>query len=394
MKILTLSTYPHENPTHGGQHRLFNIVSNYVECGHSVQSIGVLGSTEYGNVKGYLPYPKIELLKKYIENILLMDDWAIGQLFEKDDNSFNLLSEEIDLIPDVIHVEQPWLFGFARRYANVHVEKNIKIIYGSQNIENTMKFDIVKKYIGIEKAIKAREKVLSCELFAIRNADGICCVSQSDLDWTASRTDRKCVLAQNGVRARKTSFESIERASKLVGNRKFAVYCASAHPPNISGFFSIFENGIGCIAPNESIVIVGGAGAHIAGDSRFSRTAGLNRACVIAGTVSDEDLQSLIEISHTIILPITHGGGTNLKTAEAIWSGKHIVATRTAFRGFDQFLEATGIRISDSPVDFVRNLRDSMLASPNAVPKNEFETRREVLWSKTLFGLNNLVSTS
>jgi hypothetical protein len=392
MNILTLSTYPIDNPLHGGQHRLHNIVEAYKEAGHAVQAAGVSGSDQYPESPGFVPYPGMTAFTPYIANPFLMDDWAIGELFEKNDQFFKSLADLITPVPDLIHVEQPWLFKFAVRYAKLHPSRKIKLIYGSQNIEHDMKFDIVEMYMGLNSAHSAQEKVLRCETAAISLADGVCCVSQEDLDWTKLKTKAPCVLAFNGVKFRPSTISGVTEANSITGRKKFAVYCGSAHPPNISGFFDIFGEGIGCFSPDERLVIVGGVGSHIFSDPRFSKAAGLTKACISAGTVTEACLQGLLDTAHTFVLPISHGGGTNLKTAEAIWAGKHIVGTTTAFRGFETFKNSTGIAIADERIAFLKALRISMAQPPSVLTSNERTTRKSVLWSETLHPLLELAS--
>jgi hypothetical protein len=293
----------------------------------------------------------------------------------------------------LIHVEQPWLFRFAKRYQKRCATKPVKVLYGSQNLEHVLRFDIVKTYMGLEAAENAKRLVLQCELAAIRQADGICCVSQHDLDWTQCHTNVPCVVASNGVVARVSTEAGVREANKITGHRKFAAYFASAHPPNISGFFNMFGAGAGCIAPNELIVIVGGAGEHISSNQRFARAAGLSRACTFAGTVSEACVQGLLDVAHAIILPIAHGGGTNLKTAEALWAGKHVVATTSAMRGFDQYISSRGVAVADGPPQFLSSLRKAMESPPIILSEAERAARRCVLWTETLKPLLAFIRT-
>lgn len=394
MNILTLSTYPIDAPLHGGQHRLYNIVQAYRDAGHNVQVAGVLGSDLYPTSENFVAYPGQAELNKYIDDLFQMDEWAIGELFLKNDYYFELLSEKITTTPHWIHVEQPWLLQFAHRYAKKFPAGQIKVLYGSQNVEHEMKFDIVKTYLGTKSAEIAQRKTLQCEIAAIEMADAICCVSQNDVAWTKLRTSNPCVLAPNGVKRRTTTTAGIKEANKIVANRKFAIYCASGHPPNMKGFFDIFGGGLGCISPDEVIVIAGSAGPSIVNDKRFNSTAGLKRSCIAAGTVTEECLQGLLEIAHVIILPLTQGGGTNLKTAEALWAGKHIIATTTAMRGFDQYLSADGILVTDDPSHFLAGLRDAMAKPPNTLSDTQRNARKLVLWEETLKPLVSFVSST
>ncbi|AIO66282.1 glycosyltransferase [Burkholderia oklahomensis] len=392
MKILTLSTYPVGTPAHGGQHRVANIVRVLREAGHEVQTAGVLGSDQYAHEEGFCAYPGHEPMRKYIANPLLMEDWAIGRLFADDHDAYSALASLIEPNPDLILIENPWLFDFAKRFVSERKLSKTALVYSSENIESQLRYDIVAQYLTLDDAVKARDLILETELKALREAHGVCGVSQEDLAWMQARTSAKCILAQNGVARRATTAEGLEQANRTAQHRKIALLCGSAHPPNITGFFEMFGAGVGCIAPDESLVLVGGVGPSIVADPRFHRTAGLARATISAGVVSEACLQGLLAVAHTIILPITHGGGTNLKTAEALWAGKNVVATSVAMRGFDAFTKARGVSIADDSRGFVAALREAMAAPPLRLTHEEQAARASVLWDETLRDLVDYVA--
>jgi hypothetical protein len=147
MKILILCTYPILKPQHGGQLRVRNIVDTYLAAGHEVQVAGVLGSDSYEPEEGFAPYPGSETLSLAIKNTFLMEDFAIGRVFSTLEQYYNQLAKLIKHHPDIIQVEQPWLFSFVKRYC---IESNInpKIIYSSQNIEWRLKKEILSSYMN------------------------------------------------------------------------------------------------------------------------------------------------------------------------------------------------------------------------------------------------------
>ena len=63
-----------------------------------------------------------------------MEDWAIGRLFAESDEHFLQLNACIPFAPDVIHIEHPWLFNFARRYATAIAGRRPFLLYGSANV--------------------------------------------------------------------------------------------------------------------------------------------------------------------------------------------------------------------------------------------------------------------
>jgi hypothetical protein len=392
MNILTLSTYPIDTPRHGGQIRVSNIVAAYRAAGHTVNVSGVLGSSFYEAGPAFEPFPEFEALASQIENPFLMEDWVIGRLYSRNNVYFDRLSTRIEQAPDVIHVEQPWLSAFARRLVE-ELYFDCKIIYGSQNIEHVLKKTILKQYIGQSKAEAYGEMVLAAEIEAIESADGIACVSDNDLSWTSQFAKAPMVLAPNGVGAWNSTKHGRALASKITLGRKFALYCASAHPPNVTGFTHMFSGGVGCIAPDELIVAAGSVGEHLVSSPVLSASAGLKQKLVSAGVVDEECLYGLLDLAHCIILPLTQGGGTNLKTAEALWSGKHVVSTTTGMRGFESYVDAPGVRIADTPSAFKQSVRDALTSPANELSKEERDRRRSMLWENSLHPLISLAES-
>lgn len=384
LNILTVSTYPFEEPLHGGQHRIANIVRELVEHGHRVSSIGVLGSEGYPPTAGFEPYPGLNSLRAYIDSPFLMDDWAIGKLFANDPRYFSALARHATDHYDLIFVEQPWLFDFARKLVQQQAGRKPTLVYGSQNVESQLKLSILGAYLDAGSAKKGAALVEATEREAIKFADLLVCVSESDRDWIAAQTQKDVIVACNGVGNRLVDAAAIIAANRYSGGHRFALYCASAHPPNLTGFFNFFGQGLGALSPSDRLVIAGSAGPAIVEAPWFHRAGNLANNCVTPGSISEACLSGLLHTAHCIILPLTEGGGTNLKTAEALWAAKHIVGTTVAFRGFEEFMDAPGVRIANNPADFLAALRDTMLSPPLKLDENEIERRKSVLWSRRL----------
>lgn len=383
MRILLLSTYPAVTPAHGGQHRLRQIANALQSSGHSVDLRGILGSSSYAPTPGYLGYPGPEILSNYLAQPLLMEDWAICQFAADAKGAFQQLRKICSERYDVVFCEQPWLFPFAHREFSQRNRRPL-LVYGSQNVEHRLKYEIVKEYLGSAVAEKCAAMVLEVESFAATHSDLNVAVSENDKSWLRSVSDTEVVLAKNGVADRRASLRDVQRSNELTGCRKFALYCASSHPPNIQGFYDIFGKGIGCLAPDQRLVVAGGASTSIAADSRFIQASGLVRRYVAAGEVSESQLAGLLATAQVILLPITRGGGTNLKTAEALWSGRHIVGTSTAMRGFEDFTSARGVAIADEPASFQRAILAAMSSPSLQLEASERQARSKVLWASTL----------
>jgi hypothetical protein len=392
MKILTLCTYPIKNPKHGGQLRVRNIVDTYRAEGHSVEVVGVLGSENYESEDGFLPFPGRNELSRIIPNPFLMEDYALGQLCATDDSVFLRLSGLIQKSPDVIHVEHPWLFAFALRCRDERFP-SARLVYSSHNVEWMLKKEILVSYQGDDAAQIGVALIEAVEVNAVRGADAIVCVSEGDVNWTRTQTATPIVLAPNGVKPWQLTEDGRKESVTITNGYMYALYCASAHPPNMTGFFDMFGGGFGSLKPDEKLVVAGGAGPAIAGDVRVHQSANLAERIVVAGLVSQPCLEGLLDGAHCIVLPLTQGGGTNLKTAEALWSGKHMVATTVAMRGFERFIGAHGVFLADDPITFKRTLRQVMGLPPLTLSPEDVETRRTVLWESCLKPLSGLLAS-
>jgi len=166
--------------------------------------------------------------------------------------------------------------------------------------------------------------------------------------------------------------------------KRFALFVGSAYPPNVRGFWQMFAPSLAFLAPDERVVVAGGIGGIIMElrEARVWERINASRLeCV--GPQSEADLAALLALASCIVLPITIGGGSNIKTAEAIFSGKLVVGTTTSFRGYEGMPPFPGVHSTDDPAEFrglVRRALDGTLPQPAP----ERNVRRRVLWSETL----------
>jgi hypothetical protein len=105
--------------------------------------------------------------------------------------------------------------------------------------------------------------------------------------------------------------------------------------------------------------------------------------------LSEDRLVGLLQVADIILLPITEGGGSNLKTAEAIVSEKRVVATEYAFRGFDELKKLSNIFIATKPQEFREAIMRALQTEPLNRTDKEQELEKVVLWQNCL---KNLVS--
>ena len=111
----------------------------------------------------------------------------------------------------------------------------------------------------------------------------------------------------------------------------FALFVSSAHPPNAFGLIETAEATDLCLKGGSLLV------AGEVSNLLFETPAFWRNQHIFARTrlrhVSQPMLGALYAAANVVILPKTRGGGSNLKTAEALLSGRPTVATPKAFPG-------------------------------------------------------------
>lgn len=351
MKIVSLSHYPISTPLHGGQRRIAAIGREARAAGHEFHNIPVFVAASYPEAspdeqRTALPADFIERLggmglreDLHLSRVLGQDHPLVGQVVER--------LQEIG--PDIIQFDQPWLYPLFREALRTLPRlAAAKLVYSSQNIEADL---IAPDY---------RDEALEIEQMLAREADTVIAVSASDAaefnKWRRRGTSRT-IVAPNGCWAPELSSEP---APVIPGD--YVLVAGSAHPPNAQGYWDCIGPVPGFLPPGSKIVVAGGMNNLLGSDPRFGRFPLTNGEFVVnVGVVNEEVLTALLYHAKVICLPITDGGGTNLKTAEALMWLKPVVAMRMAMRGFDDAKTLSGVFVADSPAQFRSLLREAMI---------------------------------
>ncbi|MGB6285743.1 MAG: hypothetical protein WBG18_15200, partial [Xanthobacteraceae bacterium] len=104
--------------------------------------------------------------------------------------------------------------------------------------------------------------------------------------------------------------------------------------------------------------------------------------------ISDSDLAVIKQCCHGVLLPISDGGGSNLKTAEALTLGKWVIATSISLRGFEAYAN-DGVIVANNPVEFRHAMRQ-VLRRPPAVISDGARLARDALYWDRCFADSDL----
>lgn len=389
MNILQILPYPIVNPIHGGQLRAKAINDLLSESEHSIISCSIYDKYN-GYIAGKYDIAFNEVITEYDWDHPKVLDFVIGEVVKESQTIENYLVNLIDSFKiDAIILEQPWFFKLLFKISKY---RNIKLIYSSHNIEYRLKFSMLDEeekenlaYLNYIDAVESLEAslVAYCDLI-------ICCTEKDkkfydqELDKLGLNTD--VIVAGNAVEPFDIDCNRVNYWKNYI-KKPYAVFVGSAHEPNSNGFWTMMSPGLTFLAPDEEIVVVGGVCDILLRNELEKEFDELNKTRVhMMGQRSKLDLQSMVLASHVVLLPICEGEGSNLKTAEALESGRPIVATSKAFRGYEEAMSLAHIYIEDTPEGFRERVR-TILNNKRYEEGTDVSVRSKYYWTNQLSGI-------
>lgn len=386
--VLILSTFPFQTPRHGGQVRLANIAKSFEAAGFEVRSVAVFEPEIYEAAQlgpHDMEFPPSSDFRLFEGNSqIFLNDLLAGRYTASDEGGYPRLLAQLPRRVDVVFVEQPWLWPVARKLKTTAQCRGAVTVFGSENIEGPLKRSIFETYAyANERGLAAIDQV---EREACQEADLTLAVTQSDLEVLVGLGAKRAMLAPNGVSPWAASEAKLAEWRGKLPAAPWVLYVASAHPPNFTGFMACVGDSLACLPPDSRLVVAGSVGPHLAERLMQSRWHAINRTRLhILGELSDEDLAAVKSLTHAFLLPIQDGGGSNIKTAEALYSGAYVVGTQTSFRGYEGFIEAERVFAATSPRAFADHIRHVLaLPRPGALSAPAEAARMALRWDQCL----------
>ncbi len=384
-RILLVAPYPITNPQHGGQKRAKALFDFYRSIFYDVKFVGVYHRGSYE--------------EHGADDILLGDPAIIKQLDKNPnagelvagtaiDNDIHVRSHMAELLkdykPDIVQIEQAYPY-LGLRVLFRELQMRPKLIFSSHNVEYRMKAGILNS-LGLQdtvvKPIVSQIKTLE-EQFS-KEADLVIAVSKQDAKAHKEMGAKRCVVVPNGISKSSPSKESLDHWKSFKSQHGIdvaATFIGSGHPPNWQGFLDVIGGDTTFIKAGVKILLGGGIADYF---KTIYKPAGQHKkfwhGVVPLGLLSEDRLAGLLKMSDIILLPITTGGGSNLKTAEAILSGKKIVATTYAFRGFEKYANLPNVFLADNPDDFKKAIVSATVSGPVMLNPKQARLSATVEW--------------
>ncbi|MDD5175808.1 MAG: glycosyltransferase [Sterolibacterium sp.] len=390
-RILVFTTYPFNRPLHGGQLRAANLAAAYRAAGFEVQTLAVYQEEHYTDVTtpDDVAFPRHSPFRLYRgASLPFVDDLLSGAFAAADTvdgGGYAQVRSRLRAPPDAIHLEQPWLLPLAERLLAEPEFERCRLVYGSQNVEWQLKQQILDSY-AVAGSAPVVEEIRALEARACARADLVLAVAEADLAALQALGARKCLLARNGIAAATPSAAALERWQRQFDGLRFALFVGSAHPPNISGFIDVVGPSLAFLPPDRAICIAGGVGPHIRDLPQLARWSLVNAPRLrVLGILSDDDLAAVKALAHIYILPIREGSGSNIKTAEALNSGKPVVGTSVSFRGYEAAArELAGVYVEDDADGFRQRVTRLLESEARPPAPAQAALRNSLLWERTL----------
>lgn len=401
-RIVQLTTYPLKSPRHGGQLRCAAIRACYRGLGFEVATIAAIHGTDYrpADLEGddlVLPadHPAFDpRLARFI-------DLQSGELIANDDGAiWRTFARTLDrLAPDAIALEQPWLYPAARRWIDARAASGAttpRLVYSSQNIEWKLKRDESPGNTLEALHHEAVARVERLERDAVRHADLVVACTDEELAELRAMDDapssRTWVVAHNAIAPFEADPRQVADVRRRLGLDRYALFVGSAHPPNADGFWRMLAPSLAFLRPDERIVVVGGVVGYLRQHRTYRAWPAIDEPRLVTpGEIERADLVALLGGANVILLPITTGGGSNLKTAEAIYSGRPVLATPHALRGYGDAADWPTVTVAATADEYRRSLRALLDRDTPDAPANHASIREKVTWQRSLVPLAQAV---
>lgn len=400
MRVAQLSIYPLGEPRHGGQLRCAAIRARYREAGLEVHSLAAMHEHAHRNERGPNDIALPASWPGWHAELPRFVDLQSGACLAAEPRAWSAFAAWLErLQPDLIQLEQPWLWPAVRRWLATRPTgaTRPRLVYSSQNVEWCLKRDEVDAKLPAQAQAIAEVRTLECEL--VRAADLIVACTDADRDAlremaAGHAAGAAFVTAPNAIAPFRAEPARIAALRRKLGLERWPLFVGSAHPPNASGFWDMLAPSLAFLRPDEKIVVAGGVGHLLRQHKTYQAWSGINEPrLAVLGEIERDDLAALLHGAAVIVLPITTGGGSNLKTAEAIYTGRPVLATPHALRGYGDASRWPTIRVADTPDAFRRALRGLLDAPPAPVPADHAQVQAQVTWDRSLAPLAEVVCT-
>lgn len=371
-RVLSIAQYPIKKPSHGGQVRLRGIVDALSSIGSDVSHMGIYPDFNFdADLRG--PVDTIisdeEFNQAYFAEPLFGDLTITSFVLSRPALCNQIMDRIVSFSPEVVWLEHPFLYPLL---AEVRAQRSVdfRLIYSSANDETKLKRILIDspstpgtRDIELVKTVQALEED------AIRNADLVVCINDEEAAGLRAKGYTAAYLPATTT----LNFDlSVRRPPR--GAEPYVAYAASSYWLNVDGFAETFSDGLGFLPFGQRLAIAGSCCDAILNDKRYKRHESLNSTrAEFKGFLSPGDLLEFYLNAKAVINPVTSGAGSNLKTADALASGRPVISTSKGLEGFRSLVgDAVGAGVYEArtPMEFRQLVRSAMAGELRPPPRS------------------------
>jgi hypothetical protein len=387
-KILQITTYPIDYPDHGGKLRSFHI-RKALRSRFTVETLTfTLGAGD--SIEGLNVCLDHDSCMQLLKNGNLTD-WGINTYLEtRPDLTRRVLEAVRAYAPDVLLVEQPFMWPLVDEMLRQHiVPADIFVVYSSHNNEYALKKGIYESIFQGAELESNLSRVAQIEQAIAARSDLSLAVTETDIDHLKTLApDTDVLFYRNGHQGLGDTPAVARWRQKFKDYKRNWVFVGSWHPPNYEGLYALVTGGINDMPSNElQLWVFGNAGPGLL--TAYGLDAKHLKNMSIEGPAEADEINSAIAAATGVALPVWGGGGSNLKTAQALLSGKAVAGSNYSFRGFEGYMEQPGVFLFETAAELVRGMGSLQVESAYSRP----DTERDLKWENLLSDLPQKIET-
>lgn len=386
-RVVGLGTFPTVKPVHGGQRRTAAFRNFYQKIGIEYVYTCIYDSEHYPPAL-VGPYDIPLVNSESAEGpVSLIGDLLSGRQGASNEASFQHFLNIVErLKPDALQLEHPFMWPLTKRLREALGASTPLLIYSSHNVEAPLKEAILASS-GVEADLRRRicDDIEQMEAEVCREAALVVCVTAAERNhYLHYCSPENVIVVPNGVDRPPEVIQTSAQCRETFQDRPFVFMVGSAYPPNIEGACRyVFKDGAFMVPPIKSIAVCGGVGDGILNHPSYQRFLAANsRRVHFFSEIEDSELWAVKSACHVVALPIDTGGGSNLKTAEALALGKWVVATPMAMRGYEAFIGIEGLIVVNDTRSFRIAVAQALRSQPLAVSDQSRPARDSLHWDR------------
>lgn len=362
MRVLILSTYPASARDTGGVIRLRALNAALSSGGHRTHVLAITTPLSLPTAGGSSSETILPIKPQYFSSA---DYAALGYhdiltgLRCLDDRGLVAQAERLvgQLRPDIVMIEQPFLVGLAEHLRTLHGKP---LVYSAANLEANLKRDLVALVPDVyHHPENLLAEVAAAERLAVGRAALTIAIApamvQPLTDWGA----RRVVVFGNGTRSAAAPAFAPQKCPHQPRTTHPEFICfgcfGSAYWPNLEGIASVLRPSLAFLPPSARMVMTGRLHQELRSHPSYERGRAINDARLLGFEhLPGGDFDHLVKDCDALLLPVFVGGGSALKSADALASGRPVLMSRAMTVGYEDIIAACpdGLQIVDDPAAF------------------------------------------